>query len=38
VLEDNRGFLISDNFLVTPGGAVRLSPHTADRYHIRLAK
>jgi Xaa-Pro aminopeptidase len=38
VLEANRGFLISDNFLVTPGGAVRLSPHTADRYHIRLGR
>jgi Xaa-Pro aminopeptidase len=38
VLEDNRGFLISDNFLVTPGGAVRLSPHTAERYHIRLPR
>lgn len=36
VLEGNRGFLISDNFLVTPGGAVRLSPHTAERYHIKL--
>jgi len=38
VLEGDRGFLISDNFLVTPGGAVRLSPHTAERYQIRLHK
>lgn len=36
VLEEDRGFLISDNFLVTPQGAVRLSPHTAERYHLRL--
>lgn len=31
VLEDNRGFLISDNFLVTPEGAARLSPHHASQ-------
>ena len=36
VLENDRGFLISDNFLITPGGAVRLSPHHADRYYIQL--
>jgi len=36
VLENNRGFLVSDNFLVTPEGAVRLSPHSASRYFIRL--
>ncbi len=36
VLENDRGFLISDNFLVTPTGAVRLSPHSANRYHLRL--
>ena len=36
VLENNRGFLVSDNFLVTPEGAVRLSPHNASRYFIRL--
>jgi len=36
VLENNRGLLISDNFLVTPEGAVRLSPHNASRYYIRL--
>jgi Xaa-Pro aminopeptidase len=36
VLENNRGFLISDNFLVTPEGAVRLSPHNASRYYIQL--
>ncbi len=36
VLENNRGFLISDNFLVTPEGAVRLSPHNAHRYYQRL--
>lgn len=38
VLENDRGFLISDNFLVTPEGAVRLSPHSAHRYHLRLEK
>jgi Xaa-Pro aminopeptidase len=36
VLENDRGFLVSDNFLVTPEGAVRLSPHHANRYHLRL--
>ena len=36
VLENNRGFLISDNFLVTPEGSVRLSPHNASRYYMRL--
>ena len=36
VLENDRGFLISDNFLVTAEGAVRLSPHHADRYYMRL--
>ena len=36
VLENNRGFLVSDNFLVTPEGAVRLSPHNASRYYMRL--
>ncbi len=36
VLENDRGFLISDNFLVTTEGAVRLSPHHADRYYIQL--
>ena len=36
VLENDRGFLISDNFLVTPEGAVRLSPHHASRYYVRL--
>ena len=36
VLEHDRGFLVSDNFLVTPEGAVRLSPHHADRYHLLL--
>ena len=29
VLENDRGFLISDNFLVTSEGAFRLSPHHA---------
>ncbi|MBI1295671.1 M24 family metallopeptidase [bacterium] len=28
LLEGDKGFLISDNFLVTPAGAVRLSPKT----------
>ncbi len=36
VLENNRGFLISDNFLVTSEGAVRLSPHNASRYYIQM--
>ena len=36
VLENDRGFLISDNFLVTPEGAVRLSPHHRARYYMRL--
>jgi len=36
VLEDDRGLLISDNFLVTPEGAVRLSPHSAHRYWLQL--
>ncbi len=36
VLEKNHGFLVSDNFLVTPEGAVRLSPHHAQRYHLLL--
>jgi len=36
VLENDRGFLISDNFLVTPEGAVRLSPHHAARYYMQL--
>lgn len=36
VLENDRGFLISDNFLVTPEGGVRLSPHNAQRYYMRL--
>lgn len=38
VMEKGRGFLISDNFLVTPEGAVRLSPHNAHRYHMLLDK
>lgn len=36
ILANQRGFLISDNFLVTPEGAVRLSPHSASRYYMRL--
>ena len=36
ILENNRGFLVSDNFLVTPEGAVRLSPHHANRYFMQL--
>ena len=36
VLENDCGFLISDNVLVTPEGGVRLSPHTAERYYLRL--
>jgi Xaa-Pro aminopeptidase len=38
VLENDKGFLITDNFMVTDEGAVRLSPHNADRYYIRLSK
>lgn len=38
VMENNRGFLISDNFLVSPEGGVRLSPHVADRYYMRLER
>jgi Xaa-Pro aminopeptidase len=38
VMENNRGFLISDNFLVSAGGGVRLSPHVADRYFMRLER
>jgi Xaa-Pro aminopeptidase len=38
VLENDRGFLISDNFLITPEGGVRLSPHSAHRYHLLLDK
>ena len=37
VLENNTGFLISDNFMVTDHGAVRLSPHNASRYYMRLS-
>jgi Xaa-Pro aminopeptidase len=36
ILENQRGFLITDNFLVTPEGAVRLSPHNANRYYMQL--
>jgi len=36
VMENDRGFLVSDNFLVTPEGAVRLSPHNASRYYLPL--
>ena len=38
VLKDNRGFLVSDNFLVTPEGAVRLSSHNAHRYYLQLQR
>jgi Xaa-Pro aminopeptidase len=38
VMAEGRGFLISDNFLVTPEGAVRLSPHSAHRYQMLLDK
>src|SRR6056297_503732 len=36
ILANDKGFLVSDNFLVTPSGAVRLSPHTAGRYRLEL--
>ena len=36
ILENQRGFLITDNFLVTPEGAVRLSPHHASRYYMQI--
>ncbi len=38
VMPHNRGFLISDNFLVTPEGGVRLSPLTTALDYIRLNK
>jgi len=38
VMEGNLGLLVSDNFLVTPEGGVRLSPHNAHRYHMLLDK
>lgn len=34
VMEGDRGFLISDNFLVTPQGGVRLSPHIEYFYPL----
>ena len=36
VLENSQGVILSDNFVVTPEGAVRLSPHHAARYHTLL--
>ena len=36
ILANDRGFLVSDNFLVTSEGAVRLSSHSASRYYIQL--
>jgi Xaa-Pro aminopeptidase len=38
VLKGGRGFLVSDNFLVTPLGAERLSTHNLNRYHLLLHK
>lgn len=38
LLSGDRGLLISDNFLVTPEGGVRLSPHNADRYHMLMGQ
>ncbi len=36
LMEGDRAFLISDNYLVTPEGAVRLSPHTQAKYLYEL--
>jgi Xaa-Pro aminopeptidase len=36
MLADGRALMIQDNFLVTPEGGVRLSPHQADRYQLLL--
>jgi Xaa-Pro aminopeptidase len=36
ILEDDLGFILSDNFLVTENGGVRLSPHDSSRYHLRI--
>jgi Xaa-Pro aminopeptidase len=36
LMEDGRAYLISDNFLVTPEGAARLSPHSRSRYLYEL--
>jgi Xaa-Pro aminopeptidase len=36
ILQNDRGFLISDSFLVTPEGVVWLSPHSASRYYMQL--
>ncbi|MBS3787366.1 M24 family metallopeptidase [Candidatus Bipolaricaulota bacterium] len=38
LVEDGKGFLVSDNFLVTPEGGKRLSPHTQDRYYLRIGQ
>ncbi|MDQ7859250.1 MAG: M24 family metallopeptidase [Armatimonadota bacterium] len=37
LMDDGRAYLISDNFLVTPEGATRLSPHSKSRYLYELA-
>jgi Xaa-Pro aminopeptidase len=36
LMQGDRAFLISDNFLVTPEGATRLSPHTQNKYLYEL--
>ena len=36
ILAGNRGFLISDNVLITQSGGERLSPHNAVRMHRRF--
>jgi Xaa-Pro aminopeptidase len=38
LMENDQGLLISDNFMITAEGGVRLSPHHADRYYLRLDK
>jgi Xaa-Pro aminopeptidase len=36
LMQGDRAFLISDNFLVTPEGATRLSPHTKNKFLYEL--
>jgi Xaa-Pro aminopeptidase len=36
LMQGDRAFLISDNFLVTPEGATRLSPHTMNKFLYEL--
>ncbi|MGQ0570375.1 MAG: M24 family metallopeptidase [Armatimonadota bacterium] len=36
LMQGDRAFLISDNFLVTPEGAIRLSPHSKSKFLYEL--